>query len=201
MVCYNGQLRNVSVASYFILLSSTETSSARGGYVVVPERPSRNEGPTSRKEEQTRNVPRSYLVLPQNLLNDIIWILPVFEHENLSYLVHLLYFDRNYLMNYFLNFFQLWKTFDPLFYYYYLFIVGAGVNALMSTSDRSGPYIFYGKMKMTRFVRKKMKRKVFIFRQIRHFLSVDIICKVPFPTLCLDLACKQFCFPPGQTYE
>ena len=56
MLCYDGQLRNGSVATHFLLLSSTVTSSATGGYVAVPERPSRNEEPTSGNEEQTRNV-------------------------------------------------------------------------------------------------------------------------------------------------
>ena len=51
MLCYNGQLRNGSVATQFILFSSTAASSAIGGYVVVPERPSRNEEATSRNEQ------------------------------------------------------------------------------------------------------------------------------------------------------
>ena len=70
MLCYEGQLRNVFVATHFILLSSTAMSSATGGYAVVPDRPNRNEDPTyrseepiSRIEEQTRNAPSSHLVL------------------------------------------------------------------------------------------------------------------------------------------
>ena len=85
MLCYDGQLRNGSVATDFILLSSTAASSATEGYVVVPERPSRTEEPTSRNEEQTRNVLRSYRVLPQTLFNELLRILPVFEHEIRSY--------------------------------------------------------------------------------------------------------------------
>ena len=90
MLCYDDQLRNDSVATHFILLSSTATSSATGGYVVVPERPRRKEKPT-RNEEQTRNAPSSYLALPQNLLNELICILHILEYEILSYLVHLIY--------------------------------------------------------------------------------------------------------------
>ena len=63
VLCYDGQLRNGSVATHFIHLSSTATRSATGGYIVVPERPSRNEELASGNEEQTRNVPSSYLVL------------------------------------------------------------------------------------------------------------------------------------------
>ena len=89
MLCYDGQLRNGSVATHFILLSSTATISATGGYVVVLERPSRNEEPTSRNEEQTKNVPSSYLILPQNVVNELICILLVLKHEKMSYSVHL----------------------------------------------------------------------------------------------------------------
>ena len=70
MLCYDDQSRNDSVATHFILLSSTATSSATGGYVVVPEQPSRN-------EEQTRKAPISYIVLPQNLFNELLCFLPV----------------------------------------------------------------------------------------------------------------------------
>ena len=83
MLCYDGQLRNGSVATHFILFSSNATSSATGGNVVVPERPTRNEEPISRIEVQT-----CHLVLPQNLLNELVCILPVLEHEMLSYLTH-----------------------------------------------------------------------------------------------------------------
>ena len=71
MLCYDGQLPNGSMATHFILLSSIATSSATGGYVAVPERSSKKEDPTSRKEEQARNVPSSYLVLPQNVFNEL----------------------------------------------------------------------------------------------------------------------------------
>ena len=95
MLCYDGYLRNGSLATHFILLSSTATSSATGGHVVVPERLSKNEEPTIGNEEHARNAPSSYLVLPQNLFNESLCILPVLEHEILSYLVHLFYFNRN----------------------------------------------------------------------------------------------------------
>ena len=200
MLCYDGQLRNSPVATHFILLSSTATSSAAGGYVVFPERPSRNEEPTSRNEEQTRNVPSSHIVLPQNLFNELAYILPVLDHEILSYSVHSFYFNGNWLKNYFKNIFQFRKTFDLLFYSY-LFIVGAGINASMCISDGSGPYFFYRKMQMTRPVRKKMEGKVFISRQSRHFVFVDNIFKVLFATLSPDLVCKKLCFPPRKKYK
>ena len=88
MLCYDGQLRNGSVATHFIHLISTAASSATGRYVVVPERTCRNEKPTSTNEEQTRNVPSSNLVVPQNLFNELICILPVLELEILNYLAH-----------------------------------------------------------------------------------------------------------------
>ena len=121
MLCYDGQLGNGSIATHFILLSRPSTSSATNGYVVVPEKPSRNGAPTSTNEEQTMQVPSSNLVLPQSLFNELLCILPVLEHELLSYLVHFFYFHRNLLMNYLLKIFQLWKTFDVMFLLMYIF--------------------------------------------------------------------------------
>ena len=48
MLCHFGQTRNGSIATHFILLSSTATISATGGYVDVPERYRQNEEPASR---------------------------------------------------------------------------------------------------------------------------------------------------------
>ena len=84
MLCYDGQIRNAFVATHLILLSCTATSSATGGYVVVPERSSKNEEPTSTNEEQTTNSPSSYLALIQNMFNERICILPLIEHKRLS---------------------------------------------------------------------------------------------------------------------
>ena len=92
MLCYNGHLPNVSVATNFIHFSSTATSSATGEYVTVPERPSRNEEPISRTEEHTRNVPIYHLVLPENLLSELVWLLPVLGNEKLSYLAQFFFF-------------------------------------------------------------------------------------------------------------
>ena len=94
MLCYDGQLRNGSVAHKFIPLSNTATSSATGEYLTVPERPNRNEEPTSRNEGQTRNVPISYPVLPQKLFNELRCIFPLLEHETLNYLTYLFYFNQ-----------------------------------------------------------------------------------------------------------
>ena len=61
MLCHFGQTRNGSVATHSNLLSSTATSSAAGGYVVL-ESFGQNEEPASRKEERTEEkltfVPR-----------------------------------------------------------------------------------------------------------------------------------------------
>ena len=80
-------------------------------------------------------------------------------------------------MKYFENILQIRKTFDLMFHYY-LFIVATGINVLISIFDESAPWIFYRKMRMTRHVRMKMERKVFISRQNWHFLFVDNLFKV-----------------------
>ena len=95
MLCYDGQIRNGSVATHFFQFSSTATSSATSEYVTILERPSRNEQPTTRNEEQTGNIQGSYLVLPQNLFNEITCIRPVREHEILNYSAHLFFLHCN----------------------------------------------------------------------------------------------------------
>ena len=57
MLCQFGQTRNRYVATQFTLLSSTAASSARSGYVVVPERFGQNEEPACSNEERTRKKP------------------------------------------------------------------------------------------------------------------------------------------------
>ena len=57
MLCLFGRTRNGSVATHFILLNSTSTSSAISGYVGVLERFGPNEEPVTRNEERTRNEP------------------------------------------------------------------------------------------------------------------------------------------------
>ena len=57
MLCHFGQTWNGSVATSFILLSSTAASSATSGYLVVPEHFGQNEEPASKNEERTRNKP------------------------------------------------------------------------------------------------------------------------------------------------
>ena len=94
--CYYALLRrpitNGSVVTHSILFSNTAMRSATSDNVTFPERPSRNEKPTSRNEEQTKNVLSSYLVLPQNLFSEIICILFVLEHEILSFSAHFVIF-------------------------------------------------------------------------------------------------------------
>ena len=53
MLCHFGRTRNGYVAISFILLSSTEASSATSGYVVVPENFGQNEEPAVSNEERT----------------------------------------------------------------------------------------------------------------------------------------------------
>ena len=52
-----GRTRNVYVATRFILLSSTEQSSATSGYVAVPEHFLQNDEPSVNNEERTRKKP------------------------------------------------------------------------------------------------------------------------------------------------
>ena len=61
MLCHFVQTRNVSLAFYFILLSSTATNSATGDYVGVRERFGQNEEPAGRNEERTNKKPSSLL--------------------------------------------------------------------------------------------------------------------------------------------
>ena len=57
VLCHFGQTGNGSVATHFILLGSTATSCATGGYVVVPEHFGRKEEPAGRNEGRTQNKP------------------------------------------------------------------------------------------------------------------------------------------------
>ena len=69
MLCQFGQTRNGSVATHFILLSSTATISVTGGYVVVPECFGQNEEPASNKEERTG---KNLVLLPKVDLTDAV---------------------------------------------------------------------------------------------------------------------------------
>ena len=115
MLCYDSDIRNDSVASQFIPLSRTGTSSATGGYVVVPERPSRNEKSTSWNDEQTGNIPSSYIVLPQNLLNEFLCILHVLEHKYWAIYCNVLFSPQVTVID-FLSVFQIWKMFHKSFW-------------------------------------------------------------------------------------
>ena len=67
MLCNCGQTRNGCVASHFILLNSTATSSATEDYLAVPERFGQNEEPASRNKEPTRNKLSS---VPKNVYSN-----------------------------------------------------------------------------------------------------------------------------------
>ena len=54
---------------------------------------------------------------------------------------------------------------------------------------------------MTRSVKEEMDGQVFISRQSRLFCWVIIVIRVLFPTLYLDLAVKQLCFPPRKRHK
>ena len=81
------------------------------------------------------------------------------------------------------------------------YCVSAGISALISISDGLGPYIFHGKKVKTRLIREEMDQKVLISGQKWHYLFVDNIIQVLFPTFYFDLACKQLCFPPNKYYR
>ena len=69
---------------------------------------------------------------------------------------------------------------------------------LMSISYGLDPSTIRRKMENTRSFKEGLDEKMFISRQNRHFSFVIIMIKVVFPTLNLDLACKQLCLPPGK---
>ena len=70
MLRYFGWTRNGSVATPFILFSSTVASSAIDDDVAVPERFGQNEVLADRNEERTRNKHSS---APKMYLNDPQW--------------------------------------------------------------------------------------------------------------------------------
>ena len=57
MLCHFGRTRNVYVATRFIILSSTAESSAKSGYLAVPEHFLQNEEPVCINVERTREKP------------------------------------------------------------------------------------------------------------------------------------------------
>ena len=57
MLCHFGQKRNGYEATYFFILSSTASSSATSGYVLVPEHFGQNEEPAGSNEERTKKKP------------------------------------------------------------------------------------------------------------------------------------------------
>ena len=61
-----------------------------------------------------------------------------------------------------------WKT-SLSFVYVIIYCVGAGITTLMSKTDGLDPYFFRRKMKRTPSMKEEMDRKVFIYRQSRHF--------------------------------
>ena len=67
----------------------------------------------------------------------------------------------------------------------------------MSTSEGLYLYTFRRKMEKKRTV----KEEIDVSRQSRHISFEIIMIKVRFPTLYIDLACKQLCFPPRKKYE
>ena len=87
------------------------------------------------------------------------------------------------------------------FVYVFICCVGAGISTLMSISDGIDPYRFRRTIEKTRSMKEEMDGKVFISGQSRHISFVIFLIKVLFPTLNLDLACKQFCLPPRKKYK
>ena len=60
------------------------------------------------------------------------------------------------------------------------------------------PYAFRRMLEKMGSMRKEMDGGVFMSRQSRHFSFVTNMVKLLFPTLHLDLACKQVIFPPSK---
>ena len=60
MLCLFGQTRNSFVATKFILISSTATRSATGGFVVVSESFGQNEETAGSNEKRTREKAISF---------------------------------------------------------------------------------------------------------------------------------------------
>ena len=67
----------------------------------------------------------------------------------------------------------------------------------MCISDGTVPYIFQSKNEDGAACEEKNGGKMFI----SHFHSVDILIKVLYFSLYLDLVCKQLCFPPSNRYK
>ena len=82
-----------------------------------------------------------------------------------------------------------------------IYCFGARRSTLMSILDGLDPYTFRGKMEKRRSRKEEMEENVLIFRQNEHTSFVNNIFKILFSTLYLDLACKQFCLPPGKKYK
>ena len=57
MLCQFGRTRNVYMATRFILLRSTAESSAKSGYVAVPEHFLQNDEPSVNNVERARKKP------------------------------------------------------------------------------------------------------------------------------------------------
>ena len=69
----------------------------------------------------------------------------------------------------------------------------------MSISDGLGPSIFRRKIEKARPMREEMDRKVVFFpASVGIFIFDAILLNSTVPYLYLDLAGKQFCFPPGK---
>ena len=68
MLNFFGQTRNGCVATHFILLSSTATSSATGSYVILLQRFGQNEEPAITNEERTKKKPK---FAPKRLINQL----------------------------------------------------------------------------------------------------------------------------------
>ena len=116
MLCQLGWTRIGYVATRFILVSKTAESSAKSGYVVVPERFVQSEARAGRHVERTREKPTFVRSSGNNRCN-------LLKHLNMNFIrvLHVLYFM--YFFDAFLVISLSGKTFDLLFML--LFIVSA----------------------------------------------------------------------------
>ena len=91
MVCHFGQTRNGSMASHFILLSSTATSSATDVSVVVPKRLVRM---SNQLVEMNNEIEKNLVLFPEVYLINALKSHVIFSHVKMIFrLIFYLIFD------------------------------------------------------------------------------------------------------------
>ena len=160
MLCQLGWTRIGYVATRFILVSRTAESSAKSGYVVVPERFGQSEARAGRHVESTREKPTFVRSSGNNRCS-------LLKHLSMNFIhvLHVLYFM--YFFDAFLVISLIGKTFDLLFVF--IHCVGAGITTIMSIANGTDPYFFRRKMGKTQTMKEEMDAPLFFSRKSRHF--------------------------------